>query len=76
MSEKPICPICKRPLPEGVERARFRPFCSKRCADIDLGRWLKGGYAIPAVESDEETEREAGEGEEEWGAGGSGPVKH
>jgi endogenous inhibitor of DNA gyrase (YacG/DUF329 family) len=31
---------------------RFRPFCSKRCADIDLGRWLKGSYAIPAVEGD------------------------
>ena len=27
-----------------------RPFCSKRCADIDLHRWLGGNYAIPAVE--------------------------
>jgi endogenous inhibitor of DNA gyrase (YacG/DUF329 family) len=36
------CPICGKPAPEGV-----KPFCSKRCADIDLGRWLKGGYAIP-----------------------------
>ena len=25
----------------------FAPFCSKRCADVDLGRWLKGGYAVP-----------------------------
>ena len=36
------CAICGKPEAEG-----FKPFCSKRCADIDLGRWLKGGYAIP-----------------------------
>ncbi len=37
------CPIC------GQKTAhRFRPFCSKRCADIDLGRWLNGTYATPA----------------------------
>lgn len=36
------CPICARPVDQ-----RFRPFCSKRCADIDLGRWLSGSYAIP-----------------------------
>ena len=36
------CPICGRP---GVQD--HRPFCSRRCADIDLGRWFKGGYAIP-----------------------------
>ncbi len=39
------CPICKRETEE-----RFRPFCSKRCADVDLGRWLNGAYAIPAEE--------------------------
>lgn len=38
------CPICGKPAEEG-----FKPFCSKRCADIDLGRWLKGGYAIPGA---------------------------
>jgi len=45
------CPICTKP---GV--MAFRPFCSKRCADVDLSRWLKGGYAIPGapVESDED----------------------
>jgi endogenous inhibitor of DNA gyrase (YacG/DUF329 family) len=37
------CPICDRP----TEKA-WRPFCSKRCADRDLGKWLTGGYAIPA----------------------------
>ena len=36
------CPICRKPAD-----AKLAPFCSKRCADIDLGRWLKGGYAIP-----------------------------
>ncbi|MGA7711555.1 MAG: DNA gyrase inhibitor YacG [Rhizomicrobium sp.] len=40
-----LCPICKK---HAV--AQFRPFCSRRCADLDLGQWLKGGYAIPAVE--------------------------
>ncbi|MCB2111513.1 MAG: DNA gyrase inhibitor YacG [Defluviimonas sp.] len=41
------CPICKKEtVPD------YRPFCSKRCADIDLGRWLTGGYAIPAEEED------------------------
>ena len=36
------CPLCGKPVTEAS-----KPFCSKRCADIDLGRWLKGGYAIP-----------------------------
>jgi len=49
MSERSLerrkCPTCGKASVE-----RFRPFCSKRCADIDLGRWLKGSYAIPAVE--------------------------
>jgi len=39
------CPICKK-----VSVARFRPFCSERCADLDLGRWLKGSYAVPTDE--------------------------
>jgi len=37
------CPICRRPATD----ARFRPFCSARCADVDLGRWFGGAYAIP-----------------------------
>jgi len=39
------CAICGKP-----QDAAFRPFCSKRCADIDLNRWLKEGYAIPGGE--------------------------
>ena len=35
------CPICRKPAVKD-----YRPFCSKRCADIDLGRWLKGGYVV------------------------------
>jgi hypothetical protein len=34
----------------------FRPFCTKRCADLDLQRWLTGRYAIPAAADDEEDE--------------------
>jgi endogenous inhibitor of DNA gyrase (YacG/DUF329 family) len=44
---KQRCPICKKPTVKA-----FRPFCSKRCADLDLSRWLKGHYAIPQVEED------------------------
>jgi endogenous inhibitor of DNA gyrase (YacG/DUF329 family) len=39
------CPICRR-----AQETTFQPFCSKRCADIDLARWLNGTYAIPAEE--------------------------
>ncbi|MCT4655987.1 MAG: DNA gyrase inhibitor YacG [Cohaesibacter sp.] len=42
------CPICEKPSQEDAY-----PFCSQRCKDIDLSRWLKGSYAIPAVESDD-----------------------
>jgi endogenous inhibitor of DNA gyrase (YacG/DUF329 family) len=55
------CPICKRALPSGEADQRFRPFCSKRCADVDLGSWLKGGYAIPAAPNDDEADSELGE---------------
>ncbi|MBR3369191.1 MAG: DNA gyrase inhibitor YacG [Rhodobacteraceae bacterium] len=42
------CPICKRkPTPA------LRPFCSQRCADVDLARWLGGGYAIPVSEQED-----------------------
>ena len=41
------CPICGK-----TSQQSFHPFCSRRCADIDLGRWLKGVYAVPTDESD------------------------
>ena len=46
------CPICSKPAEE-----KWKPFCSKRCADVDLGRWLTGRYAVPATEDDDEAER-------------------
>jgi len=42
------CPICQAPALH-----RFRPFCSQRCADVDLGRWVKGGYRIETEEAPE-----------------------
>jgi len=45
------CPICSRPAD-----AKFNPFCSKRCADVDLSRWLKGNYAIPGRPAEDEGE--------------------
>jgi hypothetical protein len=50
------CPICKRPVSGDDAGRRYRPFCSRRCAVIDLGRWLAGSYGIPVVEENEETE--------------------
>lgn len=47
------CAVCGKPKQEA-----YRPFCSKRCADIDLHRWFSGGYAIPAEEGDEPGEDE------------------
>jgi endogenous inhibitor of DNA gyrase (YacG/DUF329 family) len=41
------CPICKAPSELG-----FRPFCSRRCSDVDLSRWLKGSYAIQGGDED------------------------
>jgi len=43
------CPICKKET-----SAKYRPFCSKRCADIDLGKWFNEDYASPAEEIDPE----------------------
>ena len=43
------CPICNRPTD-----AEYRPFCSRRCADIDLAKWLTGAYAIPVEPAEDE----------------------
>lgn len=53
------CPICGKPAV-----TRFKPFCSARCADIDLGRWLKGSYVIPG-EAVEEAETAPSKREDE-----------
>ncbi|MBL6934123.1 MAG: DNA gyrase inhibitor YacG [Alphaproteobacteria bacterium] len=44
-SKAPACPVCGRP-----RVAKHRPFCSVRCAQRDLGHWLKGSYRIPTNE--------------------------
>ena len=41
-----VCPICANPAAD-----EYSPFCSKRCANLDLGRWLGGGYGIPTNEA-------------------------
>jgi uncharacterized protein len=42
------CPICNRDTTPA-----YRPFCSRRCADVDLARWLTGSYAIPSDDPDD-----------------------
>jgi uncharacterized protein len=57
------CPICGKPPVE-----KYRPFCSKRCADLDLARWFNGSYSVPAVEPPEGEELGVPEdGEDEAG---------
>lgn len=52
MTTKSICPVCEnRPTDPA-----YKPFCSKRCADVDLSRWLKGAYAIPGRPADQAEE--------------------
>ena len=54
------CPICDKPV-----EPTFRPFCSKRCADIDLGRWFNERYVVPEpLVPDEESGVDEGEGGE------------
>ena len=48
-SKTRACPICGKPAVDA-----FRPFCGKRCADVDLNRWLSGVYAVPVKEVDDE----------------------
>lgn len=45
------CPICGKPSVQ-----QFHPFCSARCADVDLNRWLTGSYVIPGGRSDDEAD--------------------
>jgi endogenous inhibitor of DNA gyrase (YacG/DUF329 family) len=45
------CPICG-----GTAEPRFRPFCSRRCADLDLSRWLHGVYRVPVNDPEAEIE--------------------
>jgi uncharacterized protein len=56
--DRPVqkCTMCDKPVTE-----KFAPFCSKRCADLDLGKWLNGSYVIegsdsPSSEDDPESQ--------------------
>jgi uncharacterized protein len=54
------CPICKK-----LAVAEHKPFCSPRCADVDLNRWLSGSYAIPGKTMDDDEEERAARPERE-----------
>ena len=43
------CPECKKPVDP-----RYRPFCSKRCADVDLHRWMSESYRVPVLDAPEQ----------------------
>jgi uncharacterized protein len=48
------CPVCGRAVDK-----KYAPFCSRRCADVDLARWLNGSYAIPVTENEDDTSSDA-----------------
>jgi endogenous inhibitor of DNA gyrase (YacG/DUF329 family) len=50
------CPICRRPAV-----TQYRPFCSARCGQVDLGRWFTGNYRIPTDQYPEDGEPPADE---------------
>ena len=52
-SQKAACPLCEQPA-----KAPHTPFCSRRCAQLDLGKWLTGDYTIPAHEAIEDSDVE------------------
>lgn len=55
---KRACPECGKPSARDTY-----PFCSARCKDIDLNRWLSGSYAIPVTEAEENTDPGSGDGD-------------
>ena len=58
------CPHCRKPVDPA-----YRPFCSKRCADVDLNRWLTGGYVIPGskhAEGDGQSDEDQDPDPDEW----------
>ena len=60
MNERPnipsigACPICGKPVVQ-----KYRPFCGKRCADVDLGRWLNAAYVVPGKDEEDGNRQEA-----------------
>lgn len=65
------CPICKAKTEQF-----YRPFCSKRCADLDLAKWLNGSYAVPSTDP-EDIENAMEEVEQiDQNTVGTSPVRH
>jgi endogenous inhibitor of DNA gyrase (YacG/DUF329 family) len=58
-AHKTGCPICGRP-PD----PKFRPFCTKRCADVDLGRWFNERYVVPETGDPDQDDDAPGETDE------------
>ncbi len=58
MNDSPILPVRRCPICGKLPVQKYRPFCSARCAQIDLGRWLKDGYRIESDESPEDSDPE------------------
>lgn len=50
------CPVCERAF--DVNHSQAMPFCSERCRQVDLGRWLNEDYGVPVERSDEEHDEE------------------
>jgi uncharacterized protein len=57
----PRCPICKEPVKARAENRAF-PFCSPRCKQVELGKWLNEEYRVPTEEDDEDPGGGAPEG--------------
>lgn len=55
-AKRPKCPLCGKPA-----SGAYRPFCGKRCADVDLYRWLDGRYAVPGEPVRTEPENDPGD---------------
>ncbi len=53
MTASRLCPTCRRPAVES-----HRPFCSPRCAEVDLGRWFSGRFVLPGAPPADEAEEE------------------
>ncbi|MCF3945071.1 MULTISPECIES: DNA gyrase inhibitor YacG [Acidiphilium] len=45
MTTPPLCPICHKPATR-----EHKPFCSRRCREVDLGRWFGEDYRLPTAE--------------------------
>ena len=58
-----LCPTCRKPALQA-----YRPFCSKRCADVDLNRWFSGAYVVAGKQEEDEDGENVSAGKDEPGA--------